>query len=117
MPFPKVCKGCQQPFTADRRAREFHSRRCFAQWRERQPWWQAGKRRGQLKVAAGQREKSLRRYALKAEQCETKGQAYREGVREGYRLGWKRGARVGYANGYEDALKATAAARAMARTA
>lgn len=104
MPFPKICRGCSVPFTADRRRTEFHSRKCYAQWRESTPAWQAAKRRGQVKSAATQHQKSRQIYAQKAHGCETKGQAFRAGHRDGYQLGWKRGERVGFADGYEAAI-------------
>lgn len=92
-------------FVAARTSTRFHSRSCYATWRETTPAWQAAKRRGQLKSAARGRQKSLEIYAGKAQACTTKGQAFREGRRDGYGLGWKRGERVGFANGYEAAIK------------
>lgn len=105
MPFPKICKGCGVPFVADRRSRDFHTRSCFATWRETTPAWQAARRRGQLKSAATGRKKAVAIYERTVAACTSKGQAFREGRRDGYRLGWKRGARVGFANGYEQALQ------------
>ena len=105
MAIQKICKGCGCDFPADRQSREFHSRSCFAQWRERQPGWQVAKRQGQLKGAATQRAKHLRLWAKRAASAATIGEAFREGRREGYRLGWKRGQRVGFSDGYEAALK------------
>jgi hypothetical protein len=105
VPFSKTCKGCGVLFDADRRRRDFHSRACWAGWRERQPAWQAAKRRGQLKSARTQREKSIVLCAKKAAASTSKGDAFRTGYRDGYRLGWKRGERVGFASGYEAAVQ------------
>ena len=111
MPFPKTCRGCGRAFVANRRKRDFHSRSCFAQWRERTPEWQAAKRRGQLKSAATKRRQRIRVYAGMAHRCATKGEAFYEGTRVRYQHGWKRGERVGYAAGYEQALRDTRLAR------
>jgi flagellar biosynthesis/type III secretory pathway protein FliH len=105
VPFPKTCRGCGQSFVADRLSTEFHSRPCYAQWRERTPEWQAAKRRGQLKSAATGRQKAQQLYEQKVSAAGSKGEAFRTGHREGYRLGWKRGERVGFANGYELAIQ------------
>lgn len=105
MPFPKDCRGCGLAFIAHRRTTAFHSRSCFATWRESTPVWQAAKRRGQLKSAETGRRKSLVVWERKVGEARSKGEAFRFGHRDGYRLGWKRGERVGFAKGYDAAIE------------
>lgn len=106
MAIPKTCRGCGCPFLADRHSKRFHSRACYARWRERTPEWQAAKRRGQLKSAATSRRKTLQLCERKVAAASSKGEAFRTGHRLGYQLGWKRGERVGFADGYQAAIDA-----------
>jgi hypothetical protein len=90
MPFEKTCVGCGSPFTAPTQRRQFHSLPCFAQWRERQPWWRAVKL-GSYHTRVIARAKQVVRT------CASKMEAYLAGRLDGRRAGYKSGYAAGYA--------------------
>lgn len=108
-----TCKGCGCTFRPRNANSQFHSQRCFIDWRGKQPEWAEKMARCGRACAASKRQARLA--LVRDKVCGlTAAQAYWLGQREGYIIGHKAGMRAGHAKGYEQALRDASPAYARA---